>query len=157
MTGIYFDVTTNDWAIEIEAAGGVVGYAASASDAASMLDAEIARWERFHTTQAASLAAMMPAGVEAPAIAPQAATARDNAAPVALPVASESRPRCPFYRSIRRAFAIARDLGLDTKADDAMRAAFGRCLGRTIESRDELNGDDWMRLGDAMKARRLAW
>lgn len=151
MTGIYFDAVTGDWAIEVEAAGGVVGYAASASEAASMLDEEIARWERFHATQAAHLAAMMPA------IAPELATARENAAPVALPVASVSRPRCPFYRAIRRCFAIARDLGLDTKADEAMRAAFGRYLGRAISSREELDGSDWMLIGDALKARRLAW
>jgi Tfp pilus assembly protein PilE len=153
MTGIYFDAVTSDWAVELEAAGGVVGYAPNASEAAAMLDDEIARWERFHATQAAHLAAMMPAVVEAPELA----TASENAAPAALVVASVSSARCPFYRSIRRAYAIARDLGLDTKADDAMRAAFGRCLGRTIKSRDELNGGDWMLLGDAMKARRLAW
>lgn len=157
MTGIYFDVVTSDWAIEVEAAGGVIGYATTAGEAASLLNEEIARWERFHATQAAHLAAMMPARIEAPAIAPQAATAHETAAPVALVVASPKAPRCPFYRAIRRAYAIARDLGLDTKADDAMRAAFSRCLGRTIESRDELNGGDWMRLGDELNARRLAW
>jgi Tfp pilus assembly protein PilE len=145
MTGIYFDVVTQDWAIEVEAAGGVVGYAANAIEAAAMLQDEVARWERFHATQAASLAAMMPACaalVVTPQHAPQTAT---------------QRARCPFYRSIRRAYAIARDAGLDTKADEAMRAAFGRCLGRAIASRDELNGGDWALLGDEIKARRLAW
>jgi hypothetical protein len=156
MTGIYFDAVTGDWAIEVEAAGGVVGYAASASEAAAMLNDEVARWERFHSSQAASLAAMMPAHIEAPAIAPQAATARDNAAPVALPATSESRPRCPHYRAIRRAFAIAREKGLDTRADEAMRAAFGRCLGRTVETRECMNGGEWQAVGDAMK-RGLAW
>lgn len=156
MTGIYFDVVTNDWAIEIEAAGGVIGYATTAGEAASMLNDEIARFERFHSSQAASLAAMMPASVEAPAIAPQAATAHKNAAPVALPAASESRPRCPHYRAIRRAFAIAREKGLDTRADEAMRAAFGRCLGRTVETRECMNGAEWQAVGDAIK-RGLAW
>ncbi len=156
MTGIYFDVVTNDWAIEIEAAGGVIGYATTASEAASMLDDEISRWKRFHSSQAASLAAMMPARMEAPAIAPQAATARENAAPVALPVASVSRPRCPHYRAVKRAFAIAREKGLDVRDSEAMRAAFGRCLGRTVETRECMNGGEWQAVGDAIK-RGLAW
>jgi hypothetical protein len=154
MTGIYFDAVTNDWAVVLEAAGGVVGYATTAREAASLLNDEVARFERFHSAQAASLAAMMP---KVPAFKPEPRTANENAVPVALPVASVSRPRCPFYRSVKRAFAIARDLGLDTKADEAMRAAFGRYLGRAISSREELDGSDWMLIGDALKARRLAW
>jgi hypothetical protein len=145
MTGVYFDVVTGDWAVEVEAAGGVVGYAANASEAAAMLDDEIARWERFHATQAAHLAAMMPACAALVVV------------PANVPQNEAQRARCPFYRSIRRAYAIARDAGLDTKADDAMRLAFGRCLGRAIASRDELNGSDWSLIGDAIKARRLAW
>jgi hypothetical protein len=156
MTGVIYDAVTNDWAVVLEAAGGVIGYATTASEAASMLNDEVARFERFHSSQAASLAAMMPASVEAPAIAPQAATAPLSCAPVALPVASESRPRCPHYRAIRRAFAIAREKGLDVRADEAMRAAFGRCLGRTVETRECMNGGEWQAVGDAMK-RGLAW
>lgn len=154
MTGIYFDVVTSDWAIEVEAAGGVVGYAATAGEAASMLNGEIERYERFYAAQAASLAAMMP---QVLAFAPESRTANENAAPAALPAASVSRSRCPFYRAVKRCFAIARDAGLDTKADEAMRAAFGRCLGRSISSREELDGRDWMLIGDCIKARRLTW
>jgi len=68
-----------------------------------------------------------------------------------------NRPRCAFHKEIRRVFAIARDKGLDTKDDEAMRASFGRSLGRRIESRDELNGGDWQAVGDLMKRGTLAW
>lgn len=71
--------------------------------------------------------------------------------------AKKSAPRCAWYRDIRRAYAIAREAGLDVKADEAMRAAFGRLLGRRIETREEMNGADWIAVGDAMKARVLAW
>jgi hypothetical protein len=77
----------------------------------------------------------------------------------ALPVASKKAPkvRCTWYRDIRRAYAIAREAGLDTKADAAMRAAFSRYLGRDVPSRETLDGDDWFRVGDAMKAGMLTW
>ncbi len=66
-------------------------------------------------------------------------------------------PRCSFHKAIRRVFAIAREHGLDTRADEPMRAAVGRALGRSIESRDELNGGDWQAVGDMMKRGVLAW
>lgn len=157
MTGICFDTVTNDWAIEIEAAGGVVGYATTASEAASMLQDEVARWERFHSAQAASLAAMMPARMEAPAIAPQVATAPVSCAPVALPAEAISRPRCSFHKSIRRCFGLAKERGLNTRDDEAMRGAFARYLCCDVPSREVLTALDWNILGDAIKARRLAW
>lgn len=66
------------------------------------------------------------------------------------------RARCPHFKAIKRAFAIARDAGLNTRDDDAMRRAFGRSLGRTIESRECMSGGDWQAVGDAMK-RGLTW
>jgi hypothetical protein len=75
----------------------------------------------------------------------------------AVEVVKTHKPRCPHYKAIRRAFAIATEQGLDTKADVEMRAAFGRCLHRDVPSREVLNGRDWMLLGDAMKRRQLAW
>jgi pyrroline-5-carboxylate reductase len=66
-------------------------------------------------------------------------------------------PRCVHFKSIKRVYAIARDAGLNVKADEAMRAAFSRFLGRAISSREELNGRDWLLIGDAIKARHLAW
>jgi hypothetical protein len=68
-----------------------------------------------------------------------------------------SKPRCAHYASIRRAFACAREAGLDTKADAAMRAAFSRFLGRTIESREEMNGSDWESAATAVKCGELTW
>ena len=69
----------------------------------------------------------------------------------------EAQARCPFYRAIRRAYAIMREAGLNPKAEAAMRAAFARYLGREIESRESLSGGDWLLLGDAIKGNRLAW
>lgn len=74
----------------------------------------------------------------------------------AAPVA-ERAPRCPFYREIRRCYAIAREAGLDTEADEAMRAAFARYLGRTVPTRETLCGADWARVANAIKGKRLAW
>ncbi len=85
------------------------------------------------------------AQLESAAAAPEAASTRAK------------KVRCAWYRDIRRAFAIAREVGCDTKADEAMRAAFSRFLGRTIESREALDGYDWVEVGDAMKAGLLAW
>lgn len=68
-----------------------------------------------------------------------------------------NRPRCSFHKAIRRCYAIARENGLDTRNDDAMRSAISRALGRQIESRDELNGGDWQAVGDAIKFGALAW
>ncbi len=67
------------------------------------------------------------------------------------------RTRCPHYRAIRRTFAIAKDCGLNTNNESGMRRAFGRALGRTIESRDELNGGDWQAVGDMVQRGVLAW
>ena len=90
----------------------------------------------------------------------QEATARATAAQDATkdvqPVKA-SKGRCPHYKAIRRAFAIATELGLDTRADEAMRAAFGRFLHRDVPTREVLNGRDWMLIGDAMKRHQLAW
>ncbi len=163
MTGIYFDTVTGEFAVTVEAAGGVVGYAATPADAAALLCEELARWARYHRAQADSLAAMMPVAV--PVVAP---TACENAGAVivAAPVKTRQtvtqresvpRVRCAWYRAIRRAYAIARDCGLDTKADAAMRAAFAAYFGRAIESREQLTARDWLAVGDAVKARRLAW
>ncbi len=75
-----------------------------------------------------------------------------------LAASAPAKPvRCAWYRDIRRCYAIAREAGLDTKADAAMRAAFSRYLRKRIESREEMNGSDWVAVGDGIKARVLAW
>ncbi len=76
-------------------------------------------------------------------------------APVAS-VRSQTAP-CAFHKAIRRCYAIAKDCGLNVKDEPAMRRAFGRALGHNIESRDELNGNDWQAVGDMMKRGALAW
>ena len=78
----------------------------------------------------------------------------------AMPQAASTRApkvRCPFYREIRRCYAIAREAGCDVKADEAMRAAFGAFLCKPVASRETLTGSDWSACGDAMKAGYLTW
>lgn len=81
----------------------------------------------------------------------------------AMPVTAKAAPqrakapRCPFYREIRRCYAIAREAGCDVKADEQMRRAFSRFLGRQIESREAMNGGDWFLVANAIKAHQLAW
>jgi DNA-binding Lrp family transcriptional regulator len=70
---------------------------------------------------------------------------------------ASAKPRCAFYREIRRCYAIAREAGLDVKADARMRAAFSRFLGRKVESREEMRAGDWLLVADAIKGRRLSW
>ncbi len=123
MTGIYFDSVTGDWAISVEAAGGVCGYAATAQEAAQRLSEEVARWERYHRAQADTLAAMQNT---------QQATERQ----------SEAQPRCRHYTAIKACFAVFIARGLPTD-DEAMRATLGRLLGRDVPTRKALTAADW--------------
>jgi len=79
------------------------------------------------------------------------------AAPEKAAQSATNRPRCPHYKSIRRTFAIAKDCGLNVKDEAAMRRAFGRALGRQIETREELNGNDWEAVGNMMRRGALTW
>lgn len=82
-----------------------------------------------------------------------------DAAPVAPVAVKAPRVRCPHYRAIRRAFAIAKDAGLDcSKAGKARaRHAMEDVIGQCVESRSEYSGSDWMRFGDAIKAGAARW
>jgi hypothetical protein len=71
--------------------------------------------------------------------------------------APAKKARCEFYREIRRFYAIATEAGLNTKEFERMRGGFSAFLSRRIESRSELDGADWVKLGNAIKARRLTW
>jgi DNA-binding Lrp family transcriptional regulator len=71
--------------------------------------------------------------------------------------AKKSGARCAWYRDIRRCYAVAREAGLDVKADAKMRESFGRFLGREIESREELRAGDWYLIASEIKAHRLSW
>jgi hypothetical protein len=154
MTGIYFDAVTGDWAISVEAAGGVCGYAATAIEAAQQLSEEVTRWERYHRAQADRLVIMQrtieaaPATVPAtPVIALQKAVERE----------SSTRAPCPWYRSIRRFYAIAQERHLDTRNDAAIRAAIGRFWSIDLVSRQQLSAGQWQAAGDAVKLGALSW
>ena len=84
-------------------------------------------------------------------------SAAAKAARAIATVKAESAPRCAFYREIRRCYAIAREAGLDVKADAKMRESFSRFLGREIESREELRAGDWYLIASEIKAHRLSW
>jgi hypothetical protein len=68
------------------------------------------------------------------------------------------RTRCPHYKAIRRFFAIAREAGLDTSAaaKPRMRHALESAMGRYVDSRGEVTANEWMMLGDRVKAG-LSW
>jgi hypothetical protein len=68
-----------------------------------------------------------------------------------------SAPRCPHYKAIRRVYAICKEIGLNTKADAAMRRAFENFLIRPVPSREVLDGRDWDAIGTAIKAGELCW
>jgi hypothetical protein len=135
--------------------GAIVGY----SRALSQLQG-IARNKGvdLRAARAAYVAALeVEAAHNAPQHAATCAPATMTRTAANTPGIKPSAPRCSFYKSIRRAYAIAKDAGLDTRADDAMRAAFAAFLGRSVPTRETLNARDWLLVGDAIKSRRLAW
>ncbi len=71
--------------------------------------------------------------------------------------AAEVKKPCCHVRVIRRFYAICKNAGLDVKEADRMRGAFSLFLGRRVNSRDELNGDEWASLGDAAERGLLLW
>ncbi len=86
----------------------------------------------------------------------EAATMPTPAAPQS-PAQAAKAPRCSHFKAIKRAYAIAREAGLNVKADEAMRAAFSGFLCKPVASRETLSGSDWSACGDAMKAGYLTW
>jgi hypothetical protein len=84
---------------------------------------------------------------------------QELAAPVIVEPVKAPRIRCPHYKAIRRAFAIAKEKGLDTSKAGKARArhAMEDVIGQCVNSRSEYNGGDWMRFGDAIKAGRATW
>jgi hypothetical protein len=71
--------------------------------------------------------------------------------------ASPTKTLCCFYKSIRRFYAIAQEVGLDTKADAAIRLSVGAFFGIEIESRKQLSGGHWQAAGTAVKFGALYW
>ncbi len=79
--------------------------------------------------------------------------------PVAVQPVKSPRVRCPHYRAIRRAFAIAKDAGLDVSKAGKARArhAMEDVIGQCVNSRSEYSGVDWIRFGDAIKSGAARW
>lgn len=75
----------------------------------------------------------------------------------ATPPNAPQTGKCAHSKEIRRCFAIAREHGLDTRANEPMRAAIGRALGCSVETREVLNGLQWRKVGDKIKSGHLAW
>ena len=82
-----------------------------------------------------------------------------DVAPVATVAVKAPRVKCPHYRAIRRAFAIAKDAGLDVSKAGKARArhAMENVTGQCVESRSEYSGAAWMRFGDAVKSGAARW
>ena len=60
---------------------------------------------------------------------------------------------CPFYKAIRRYYAIIEQKGWE-RDDESVRAQLARLLGRDVPSRKTLNGNDWMLAGTLAKQAR---
>jgi len=82
-----------------------------------------------------------------------------EATPATPQAASTRAPqvRCAHFKSIKRAYSIAAQAGLNTRDSAAMRAAFSAFLCKPVASRETLSGSDWSACGDAMKSGYLAW
>ncbi len=125
--------------LEPELTGGRVEFYGSEDELVALTHAAETDFHARMMPESAPVAAQTPA-IEAPATKP-------------------AKVRCPHYKAIRRAFAIARDAGLDcSKAGKARaRHAMEDVIGQCVNSRAEYSGSDWMRFGDAIKAGRSAW
>jgi hypothetical protein len=137
--------------------GEVETWANTARDAAAKLQECIA-WR-----------ATVASKTQAPS-APQTAPDAPKGAAAALPVSSLKAPqikrsapqsasqgRCPWFRLIRAFYGAAQGRNLDTKNDEAIRAALGRFVGRNIESRAELRAGEWNDAAAAVRRGQLAW
>lgn len=98
--------------------------------------AAIRRAEEAGTT-ACAVAAMMDAEAVKEAIAP--------------------KPPCCHVRVIRRFYAICKSVGLDWHQEERMRGAFSMALGKRVDSRESLSGEEWAKLGDMAERRQLIW
>jgi len=135
--------------------GEVEGWGSTAREAAAKLQ-ECILWRATVAGQTQAPATLQ--------IAHNALQHAENHAPATMTRTTANRPRierqrevCPHWKVIKRAFAIMRERGLNHHDDEAMRAAFSRFFCRNIESREVLTGEDWRLVGNAIKARRLAW
>lgn len=65
--------------------------------------------------------------------------------------------RCPHYAAIKEFFAVAKEKGLDTAQKDRARGAVGMLLGKRIESRAALTGEEWTFATSALRMGKLIW
>jgi hypothetical protein len=91
---------------------------------------------RARAFAAIEAATVPPAEVEAPAV---------------------KKARCPHYATIKAAFKVAINRGLDTKASERMRGAFSCYLGRSVKSRSELIGSEWQQIAIGIESGALVW
>lgn len=103
---------------------------------------------KLHAAIVVELGGAVPAEPELQPVGPEVPASAEAAQPKA---------RCPFYKQIRRFHAIAVDLGFDTKAKEACRAAMGMALGRRLGSREEVTGPEWELCANELRAGRLFW
>jgi hypothetical protein len=147
-TGVRFDRELGEF--EAVVCGEVEGWGNTAREASAKLQECIA-WR---------------AAVASKAQAPVAVESRTTVAAVAVPVRVASAPRiateraqvkCAWFRLIRAFYGAAQGRNLDTKNDEAIRAALARFVGRNIESRAELRAGEWNAAADAVRRGALAW
>ncbi len=82
------------------------------------------------------------------------------AAKAAAIEAAKAQPktgRCPHYKTIREFAATAREYGLSMADKDRARGAIGMFLGRRLESRSELTGQEWAFCTNAVRLGKLFW
>ncbi len=66
-------------------------------------------------------------------------------------------PRCAWYRLIRAFYGAAQSRKLDTKNDEAIRAALAGFVGRSLSSRADLQPLEWHDAAQAVRLGKLAW
>jgi len=107
---------------------------------------------------AETVAAMLKSEAQNAAQAPQSCEAVNvSAASQNVAQGAVAAPHSPRVKSFRRVFAVAREAGLDIRADAPMRDAFSRFLGRHVESRAALQPADLLLISNAIKTHQLSW
>lgn len=67
------------------------------------------------------------------------------------------KTRCAHYPLIRKFYAVAREAGLDTKADGKIRQAFSAYFGFTVWSRADMEATHWELAAAGVRCGELAW
>jgi hypothetical protein len=145
-TGVRFDSELGEFEAVVN--GEVEGHGNTAREAHAKLQ-ECLLW---CATVAAKQAPVAQAAHNAPQAAQVAETTKEAPATQTAPQIKPSAPRCPFYKAVKRCYAIFAECGLSVE-DDAMRETLAKLLQKPVPSRKVLSGADWMRAGDRAKWR----